>query len=80
VANTLLGMTFTLSLNKVQKDCQEVNSREPSQREGNTAYLKLLKDVPKQLVSAVPSAVLKQRLLSFIKALLKCFCSGAKLD
>jgi hypothetical protein len=61
VANTLLGMTFTLSFNKVPKDCQEVNSQEPSQRERDIVYLKLLKDVPKQLVSAMLSAVLEQR-------------------
>jgi hypothetical protein len=54
-------MTFTLSFNKVQKDCQEVNSREPSQRERSIVYLKLLKAMAKELVSAMLSAILKQR-------------------
>jgi hypothetical protein len=48
VANTLLGMTFTLSFNKVRKDCQEVNTQEPSQGERDIVNLKLLKDVRRQ--------------------------------
>jgi hypothetical protein len=57
-------MTFTLSVKKIQKDYQEVSSGEPSQREKKNVYLKLLKDTPKQLVSVVLSAVLKQRVSS----------------
>jgi hypothetical protein len=64
VSKALLGRNYTLSVSRVQKGLLRGELLEAQSEKKKQCVFKLLKDVPKQLVSVMLSAVLKQRVSS----------------